>query len=132
MYFWRGNDMVAHKLRVYDAVIRSKLMYGLESIAMNKNVFNRMDAFQMRIFRKVLNELTTFVDREKDNAYIMRTVNEKVSGELGRDFEIKRMSQWHKERRKLLLAKLIAKKEVGPGARAAFDPDTLRPYVLGK
>ena len=36
--FWkRGNDELTEKLIVYDAVIRTKLMYGIESLQLNQD-----------------------------------------------------------------------------------------------
>ena len=40
--FWlRGDSGVRFKLHVYDAVIRSKLVYGLESIQLNATALNK-------------------------------------------------------------------------------------------
>ena len=41
------------KLRVFDAVIVSKLLYGLESVAFTEQGCNRLDAFQYKGLRKI-------------------------------------------------------------------------------
>ena len=51
----------------YDAVIRSKLMYGLEATAMNMSVHNRIDAFQMKMPSQVLGKQTTYYHRAHSN-----------------------------------------------------------------
>ena len=54
VYFRYGDTSIRERLHIYEAVIRSKLMYGLESTAMNTSVLNRLDAFQMKVLRQVL------------------------------------------------------------------------------
>ena len=41
------------KFRVHDAVITSKLLYGLESASMTKSGFARLDSFQMKARRRI-------------------------------------------------------------------------------
>ena len=45
----RGRASIKWKIRVYDAVIVTKLMYGLTSIPLSRADANKLDAFQMRI-----------------------------------------------------------------------------------
>ena len=42
------------KITVYDAVIVAKLMYGLASIPFTKADGRKIDAFQIKILRKIL------------------------------------------------------------------------------
>jgi hypothetical protein len=47
--YWRHCDVsVKTKLQVHDAVIRSKLIYGLDSVRMTDGVRNQLDAFQLK------------------------------------------------------------------------------------
>ena len=48
----KSRASVKWKIRVYDAVIVAKLMYGLTSIPLSKADANKIDAFQMRGLRK--------------------------------------------------------------------------------
>ena len=46
---WKHSDgSVKEKLIVYDAVVRSKLVYALESLQINDDLKRKMDAFQLK------------------------------------------------------------------------------------
>ena len=47
------------KLIVWDAIIRSKLMYGLESLQLNKDLREDLDVFQRKGLRQILKVPTT-------------------------------------------------------------------------
>ncbi len=57
------------------AVIRSKLLYGLESAQLNLAELNRLDTFQLKGLRTVLKMSTTFVDRANSNARVIANAN---------------------------------------------------------
>jgi hypothetical protein len=47
--YWKHSDCsVKQKLIVYDAVIRTKLIYGLESVQVNDEMEKKIDAFQLK------------------------------------------------------------------------------------
>ena len=52
----KSRANIKWKLRVYDAVIVAKLMYGLSSIPLPKADANKIDAFQMRGSRQNKNQ----------------------------------------------------------------------------
>ena len=53
--FWKhSNTPTKIKIQIYDAVIRSKLVYGLESLQLTKAWQNRINAFQLKGLRKIL------------------------------------------------------------------------------
>ena len=54
IYWRKANPSIKHTLNVYDAIVRSKLLYGLESTAMNNTVKHLLDVFQLRRLRKIL------------------------------------------------------------------------------
>ena len=64
LYWLHANPSKKQKLLVYDAVIRSKLLYGLESAALNNTVKHSLDIFQMKGIRKISGVTTTFIDRQ--------------------------------------------------------------------
>ena len=62
------------RLRVFEAVINSKILYGLESIQLTLAEQNRLDALQMNMLRKILRVPTTFVNREWTNQKVIDTL----------------------------------------------------------
>ena len=67
------------KLIIFDAVVRSKLMYGLESAQLNDSLKNRLDVFQLKGLRKILGLNTTFVNRENTNELVYNKANEELN-----------------------------------------------------
>ena len=66
--FWKHSDCsVCLKLGVYDAVIRAKLIYGLESAQINDSMKKKLDAFQLKGLRQVLKMQTTYMNRTNTN-----------------------------------------------------------------
>ena len=58
------------KLLVHDAVITSKLFYGLETLEPTIAAANLLNVFQLEGLRKTLNLHTTFVQRRNTNEYV--------------------------------------------------------------
>ena len=53
---WRHGDLsLKHKIIIYNAIIRTKLIYGLESVAPNAITIRKVNAFHMNGLRKILN-----------------------------------------------------------------------------
>ena len=84
--FWKhGNSEIREKLIVCDAVIRSKLMYGLESLQLTKELRKTLDTFQLKGLRQILKIPTTWGQMENhrkpywSNDRIFRLVNAKIN-----------------------------------------------------
>ena len=74
--FWRKAPVtVKWKIRVYDSVILSKLVYGLNSLSLTDTDNNKLDAFHMKGLRKILSI---------PHAYISRVTNEQVLASANR------------------------------------------------
>ena len=65
-------------LRVYDAVIISKLLYGLEAIPFTEQDCKQLDAFQYRGLRKLLRINHSYWSGIK-NKGVLLTAHEKVN-----------------------------------------------------
>ena len=52
--FWRHSDCPTH-IKVYtaDAVLRSKLLYGIESAQLIPSVLKTLETFQLKVLRKI-------------------------------------------------------------------------------
>eukprot|EP00975_Prorocentrum_lima_P013635 2900279-Prorocentrum_lima.AAC.1 len=66
--FWLRSDCPRKfKLQVYHAVVRAKLMYGLESLQLTSTHRNTLDVFYLKGLRQILGMQTTFVNRHNTN-----------------------------------------------------------------
>ena len=56
--FWKCSACpLGVKLRIYDAIIRSKLVYGLESLHLSEGQRQKMNAFQAKGIRQIFERL---------------------------------------------------------------------------
>ena len=130
IFFRHGDSSITRKLQVYDAVIASKLMYGLESVVFNDSVADRLDSFQLKGLRKILHIPTTYYNCKYTNEYVFAAANKALQDENKNNLQ--RISVLHACRRKTLLAKLIVLGKDEPSATVTFDVDTMRPHDYGK
>ena len=80
--FWRHCDIkVAFKINALDAVIRAKLLYGIESAQLTPSLQRRIEVFQLKGLRKILKMETTFVERNNTNAEVFRKADEAIKQE---------------------------------------------------
>ena len=64
------------KITVVNAVIRSKLLYGLESTQLNQNLLNKLNVIQLKGLRQILHITTTYIDRTHSNEYVINKAQE--------------------------------------------------------
>ena len=61
--FWKKSSCTVRlKLIIYDAVIKSKVMYGLSSAQLNHAHLSKINTFQLRGLRQILKITTTYVN----------------------------------------------------------------------
>ena len=77
--FWRHSDCdIAVKVYTADAILRAKLLYGLESAQLIPSVAKRMETLQLKVLRKNLRLNTTYIDRENNNESISDRTNQEI------------------------------------------------------
>ena len=69
--YWKATDASKN----WDAMMRSKLLHGLETPHLTDAMSRKLDVFQLKGFRKILNMETTFINR----ANSIKRVYEKAS-----------------------------------------------------
>eukprot|EP00975_Prorocentrum_lima_P010749 2283458-Prorocentrum_lima.AAC.1 len=75
--FWlRGASTNSFKILVWNAVIRSKLLYGLESLQLNRSHRDMLDVFHLKGLRKILRLTTTYVNRSNTNSKVYSLATE--------------------------------------------------------
>ena len=66
--FWRhSNCNIRFKLNVVQAILFSKVLFGLESAELQATALEALDAFHLKCLRKILKMKTTFVERNNTN-----------------------------------------------------------------
>ena len=115
---------------VFDAIVRSKLLYGLESTAINETVKHTLDIFQFKGLRKILGFKTTFIDRRNDAEKILTEAQTHIDNATppGKwERQIKRFSQVYEERKVNILNNIINLPPGAPTRSMTFKGNTLHP-----
>ena len=107
-------------------------MCGLKSVVFNESHVRKLDGLQLKGLRKILKLPTTFINRETTNAFVYAEANKEIQRLGGKP--IQNMSDLHKQRLKILLAKLITLAQSGndPIARATLQDNLIAPHDYGK
>ena len=105
--FWlHSNCPAKFKLQAADAIIRTKILYGLESAQLGEPELKRLDLIQLKIFRKILGLKTTFVNRENTNVKLWKDVRAKTTSE-GKKKHIVSFRQAYRKAKIQTLAKIL-------------------------
>ena len=63
VFFHNADNTVARKTPMFNAILRAKMMYRLETLAMNTRVLNKLETFQLKCLRKILKVPITDIDK---------------------------------------------------------------------
>lgn len=130
--FWKSAACsVKWKLIIYDAVIRSKLVYGLCTTALTQAQIKRVDAFQMRGIRQILKKKThTFVNRANTNAALLEEASRRRFPES--EEKIKTFSEHYIKQGQALFGHVLRCSEEDPLRQVTFEPNSARPMLPEK
>ena len=129
--FWRhSNCPLRFKLTAMDAVLKSKLLYGLETAQLNPSDIQKLDTFQLKGLRKILKITTTYVNRANTNEYVFEKANQELRNEDHANAIIK-FSESYLKRKLLLFQKIVALPNSDPLRQTTFIPDSIKPVIYG-
>jgi hypothetical protein len=127
--FWKHSDCSAKvKINIFDAVIRSKLIYGLESVQVNDSLKSKLDAFQHKGLRQILKMQSTYVNRANTNQRIFERANIEVGYRMPGTIRRKviPVSECYEQRRRILISKVIKSETDNPISDICIDRDNLK------
>ena len=109
------------KLQVYDAIIKNKPLYWLETVHLTQTQQKKVNAFQLRGLRKILGLSTTFVNRSKTNEYVLQKANEEIGHTPGTPSKIKLFSELLKDRRVKLAGHILRSNNSDALRRVSYE-----------
>ena len=124
--FWKNaNCTTKWRLQVFNAVVISKLTYGLETVQFTESQAKRLDAFQLKGLRKILGMVTTYIDRNNTNEKVFEEANKhwKSTGANGREVSttILPVSSYVQKRKLTLLGHILRRNGDDPLFKVSFD-----------
>ena len=117
---------------MFDAIIRSKLLYGLETIHLTQSLSKKLDAFQFRCIRKILGMSPTFINRANTNKKLLETATAIAFPEHGDRRKIVSFSDYHMSRRAKLLGHVLRSNNDDPLRQISFLPLSATRVEYGK
>ena len=66
---------ITWKIICFDTVLRSKLFYGMDSLYLIPSLRPRLDAFQFKTLRRILNLDATFINRANSSVNVLEKAN---------------------------------------------------------
>ena len=125
--FWKAcNCTDGWKLRVYQAIIQNKLIYGLETIHLTQGMLNKINAFQLRGLRSILSLEPTFVNRRNTNQFVLRMASEKAGQ------EVKLFSELLLNKRVALAGHILRASDTDPLREVTYCSQSADAYPIGK
>ena len=116
------------KLLVYNAVITSKVLYGLETLEPTESASKLLNTFQLRGLRKILRLHTTYIQRQNTNDYVYQRANEIVNGATdGPTRKIKPLTEILEERKLRLLGHVLRRERQHPLHQTTFSTTSALP-----
>ena len=131
-FFGTANYPKKFKLLVFDAVVRAKLVYGLDTVAIPPNLMAKLNVFQLKGLRKILGLKTTFIDRANSNKEVFRQANAERNPNGEPNKEIRSFQSYVEYKQEALLKHLVRADENDPLKMATFEPDTVVPRIYVK
>ena len=114
------------KLIVLDAVIRSKLVYGLDCIKIPEAALNSLNAFQLKGIRKILGIPPTFINRANTNQSVFEQATEVRYGDKNRkehtDLQMRSFSQYLHQKQTDILGHVIRAEATDPMRTVSLQP----------
>ena len=138
--YWKAAEASPKwKVLIFEAVLKSKLLYGLETSQLTNKCIKRIDAFQIRGLRKILNMKHTYWDRTATNKRILQEAT-KVTFKTGtpeqvrrnQNREVKPFSVTWQERRQKLMGHIIRTSEEDPLRQVVLKPNEADPKDVGR
>ena len=105
---------------MYNAVVTSKLLYGLENLEATDTANNIINTFQLKGLRKILQKTTTYIDRENTNEEIYRLANLAISEETVSKPKIIPLSKVLEEKKLRLLGHVLRRDWRHPQFQVTF------------
>ena len=122
--FWsKARTTKRWKLKVLNSVIFGKLLYGLETIQLTRAEQDRVDEFQMKMLRRVLQVPPTPVNRDWTNQKVIRTLTETAK------YKHVRLSETWRKRKITLSAHILRSPTTGPMRQVLFEQGTYAPRI---
>ena len=130
--FWLHSSCPdSFKISVQDAVIRSKLLYGLEPAELKQPELNKLDGLQLKGLRKILRLDTTFINRANSNKQVFEIANNQIKEDGYRNKQIRKFSEAYITSKLKCWQEVVSADDNNPIEEATYNPNTFEMWSYG-
>ena len=123
--YWKAsNASTKWQLIIFDAIIRSKLLYGLETVHLTTAMLKKIDAFQLRCLRRILQMAPTFINRANSNTAVLQRATTVAYPQPNDHRQVQLFSTYYKNRTASLLGHVLRSNVDDPLRQISFLPYT--------
>ena len=126
------NANTKWQLLIFDEVVRSKLLYGLETIQLTGAMLKKIDAFQIRCLKRILRIPSTFTDRQNPNRVVLQRCTEILYQNQGDQREFELFSRSYHRRKSRSLGHVLRSRDEDPMRQVSFQPSSAMRVQYGK
>ena len=112
--------------------MRSKLLYGLETVHLTDAMAKKLNVFQLKGLRQILNMKTTFVNRANSNARVLEEASKHAYPHPQDKRQVRLFSEQHKERKASLLGHVARAATEDPLRQVTFQAESCSRVEYGK
>ena len=116
---------------LYDALVGSKLLYGLHTLPLKDDTLSKLDVFHLRGLRRILGLKTTYIYRTNTNKRILEIAEQESNNDRkeGDRKRIRLMSEIVKERCFKELEEVLRLGKDDPRRKVTFLNDSAKPIL---
>ena len=138
MATWKKLDVLwkhaqcstGNKLRIFDAIVKARLLYGLETLEITKPQMSRLEAFHMKGLRKILRMDTTFINRANTNQEVLRRASMAMGTRHRPEKNVQRIHETLKQKRVALAGHILRQDRTNPLRNISFRPNSAMPFEV--
>ena len=130
--YWKNSSAGKKwQLIIHDAVIRSKLLYNLETMCLTQSLRKKLDTFHLRGLRKILQVPRTYVDRRYTNARVYELATQ-IAYPDDPYKSVRPFSAILDEKRTHLAGHILRAANSDPLRQVVYEPNTATVKRIGK
>ena len=123
--FWLHSSCpVGFKILVHNSIIRSKLLYSLNTTNITAADRKKLDVFQLKGLRKILHLKTTAVDKNNSNQKVYELARSALTNEGWKNIKLELFSETYHRQRKVLLGRILKRKREDPVRKITINEDS--------
>ena len=130
LFFKDARCPIRWKLIVYDSMIPSKLLYGLETVELSPALLTKLETYQIKGLRKILHMKPPFIDRRNSNAEVYRRTREACESRYNQASSLVwNIRQCTTEKRIKLTGHILRSGASDPMRQVSFRRNSATPYT---